>query len=55
MTPPAARCAVEHFGERILPGKYGHCLTREMYLVAAVSVRHGVGFGPSVVPCRRMI
>ncbi|TSE15049.1 GIY-YIG nuclease family protein [Arthrobacter sp. KBS0703] len=25
-TPP-----VEHFGELIRPGKYGHCLTREMY------------------------
>lgn len=30
-TPAAAGCAVEHFGERISPGKYGHRLTRETY------------------------
>lgn len=30
-TSSAAAPAVEHFGELIRPGKYGHRLTREMY------------------------
>jgi hypothetical protein len=29
--PPLAASAVQHFGELVRPGKYGHRLTREMY------------------------
>lgn len=28
---PLAGTAVEHFGELVPPGKYGHRLTRDMY------------------------
>lgn len=31
VTSSAAAPAVEHFGELIRPGKYGHRLTREVY------------------------
>lgn len=30
-TPPSPSSAVEHLGELIRPGKYGHHLTREIY------------------------
>ena len=28
---PMTSSAVEHFGEMVRPGKYGHRLTRDMY------------------------